>query len=323
MSANIGWFQDSFWFGETFLVSLRGGGFDPVLGIVTLVFHHLGGNTFFMILLSSVYVLADRKLGIRLAFGLLTTGILNGLTKAFLESPRPNLPWIGPGNLTEGSYGFPSGHVQTSVVIWGLIFLHVKNKTIRTIALLIILFMPFSRMYAGVHFAGDALGGFALGIFGLALVEILFRSFSELESSGRFEGQTLSNTKTLSLVIVVFTLPSVLLYSNADVLEKLKSYENVISASGALAGFSIGILLCKFHSLDWKPADSFAEVLKRVGVLITGILLFYILPGIVVQKLFPENPVARYLRYGIVSSYIAFFSVFILDRWKGKADLKN
>ncbi|TGN01888.1 phosphatase PAP2 family protein [Leptospira yasudae] len=319
MSGNIGWFQDSFWFGEAFLVSLRGGAFDPILGIVTLVFHHLGGNTFFMILLSSVYVLVNRKLGIRLAFGLLTTGILNGLTKAFLESPRPTLPWIGPGNLAEGSYGFPSGHVQTSVVIWGLIFLHVKNKTIRTIALLIILLMPFSRMYAGVHFAGDTLGGFALGLFGLALVEILFRSFSELESSGRFEGQTLSNTKTLSLVIVVFTLPSVLLHSSADALEKLKSYENVISASGALAGFAIGILFCKFHSLDWKPADSFVEVLKRAGVLILGIVLFYILPGIVVQKLFPENPVARYLRYGIVSSYIAFFSVYILDRWKGKS----
>ncbi|PJZ42716.1 acid phosphatase [Leptospira kmetyi] len=323
MSGNISWFQDSFWFGETFLQSLRGSSLDPIFAPITLVFHHLGGNTFFMILLSTVYVFLNRKLGIRLGVGLLTTGIVNGIAKALLESPRPTLPWMGPGNLTEFSYGFPSGHVQTSVVIWGLLFLHVKNKTIRTLAVLILLFMPFSRMFAGVHFAGDTLGGFILGLLSLVLIEILFRSFPELESPKPFESQNFSNTKTISLIVVVLTLPSVLLHSHSDSLEKIKSYENVISASGALGGFTIGILLSKFYSLDWNRADSFSETIRRAAVLILGILVFYILPGIVVQKLFPENPVARYLRYGIVSSYIAFFSVYILDRWKGKADLKK
>lgn len=323
MSENISWFQDSFWFGETFLQSLRGSSLDSILGTITLVFHHLGGNTFFMILLSTVYVFLNRKLGIRLGVGLLTTGILNGIAKALLASPRPTLPWIGPGTLTESTYGFPSGHVQTSVVIWGLIFLHVKNKTIRALSVFIILFMPFSRMYAGVHFAGDTLGGFILGVFSLVLIEILFRSFPELESPKPFDAQTFSNTKTISLILVVLTLPSVLLHSHLDSPEKMKSYESVISASGALGGFAIGILLSKFYSLDWERSDSFSETIRRATVLILGILVFYILPGILIQKLFPENPVARYLRYGIVSSYIAFFSVFILARWKEKADLKK
>ncbi|EMO45303.1 phosphatase PAP2 family protein [Leptospira santarosai] len=318
MSGNIGWFQDSFWFGEGFLRTLRGSALDPVLGAVTLLFHYLGGSLFFMIFLTVVYVFIDRKLGVRLGIGFMTTGIINGMVKALMESPRPSLPWIGPGTLHETSYGFPSGHVQTSVVVWGLILIHVKNKTIRALSIFIILFMPFSRMYAGVHFPGDTLGGFILGLIGIVLIEVVFRIFPEFELPTRYENQTLSNTKTLALVVVVLTLPSVLLHSKLDPLAKIKSYEQVISASGALGGFAIGILLTKFHTLDWEKADTVAETIRRATVLILGIILFYVLPGILIQKFLPENPVARYLRYGIVSSYSAFFSVYLLAKMKGK-----
>ncbi|WP_078124552.1 phosphatase PAP2 family protein [Leptospira alexanderi] len=318
MSGNIGWFQDSFWFGEGFLQTLRGSALDPVLGVVTLLFHYLGGSTFNMIFLSVVYVFINRKLGIRLGTGFMTAGIVNGVTKALFESPRPSLSWIGPGTLRETSYGFPSGHVQISVVIWGLVLFHVKNKTIRVLSLFIILLMPFSRMYAGVHYPGDTLGGFILGLIIIVLIEVIFRVFPEFEFPTPYEGQTLSKTKTFALVVVVLTLPSVLLHSNLDSLAKIKSYEQVISASGALGGFTIGILLSKFYTLDWEKVDSVSETIRRAAVLILGVLLFYILPGIIVQKLFPENPVARYLRYGIVSSYIAFFSAYILAKIKGK-----
>ncbi|PKA04723.1 acid phosphatase [Leptospira ellisii] len=256
MSAKLSWFQDPFWFGTSFLESLRGSSLDPVLGVLTFVLHQLGGNLFFMILLSATYLLFDRKLGLRLGVGLLTSGILNGLLKGWLESPRPNLPWNGPGKLEEFAYGFPSGHVQTSVVVWGLIFIHSRSKWIRALAILIALSMPFSRMYAGVHFAGDTLGGLVLGGIGLAVTEFLFRFLPELDNPRPFPGQSRSNTKSIALVIVVFTLPSILLYSHENALAKNKSFEQTISASGALAGFLIGILLSKLYSLEWKPVDS-------------------------------------------------------------------
>ncbi|MBM9578867.1 phosphatase PAP2 family protein [Leptospira sp. 201903070] len=321
----MSWFQDSFWFGNGFLETLRGAGASlaPTLGWVSLLFHHLGGNLFFMILLSSVYIFWDRKLGIRLGVGLLTSGIVNGLAKAYFESPRPLLAWIGPGSLTEFAYGFPSGHVQTSVVIWGLLLLNSKSKPLQWLSGIVILLMPFSRMYAGVHFPGDVLGGFVLGLLGLLSVQLLFRMVPELEAPRPFPGQNLSNTKTLSLIIVVVTLPSVLLYSEKNGIEKVKSYEQVISACGALAGFAIGILISKYHSLDWKPMKTWNETGKRTGILIVGVLLFYFLPGVLVQKFLPENPVARYLRYGIVSSYIGFFSVYLLALWREKTDFKK
>ncbi|TGM57056.1 phosphatase PAP2 family protein [Leptospira adleri] len=319
----MSWFQDSFWFGNGFLETLRGTALDPALGWMSLLFHHLGGNLFFMILLSSVYIFWDRKLGIRLGIGLLSSGIVNGLAKAFFESPRPLLAWMGPGSLTEFAYGFPSGHVQSSVVIWGLIFLNTKSRPLRFIAGIVILLMPLSRMYAGVHFPGDVLGGFVLGLLGLLSVQLLFRYVPELETAHPFPGQNLSNTKTLSLVIVVITLPSVLLHSDRVGIEKAKSYEQVISASGALAGFLIGILMSKYHSLDWKPMKTWDESAKRTAILIAGVMFFYFLPGYLVQKLLPENPVARYLRYGIVSSYIGFFSVYLLSLWREKTDFKK
>ncbi len=47
MSKDINWFQDSFWFGETFLRSLRGSVFDPIWSVFALVFHYLGETFFF------------------------------------------------------------------------------------------------------------------------------------------------------------------------------------------------------------------------------------------------------------------------------------
>ncbi|TGK33736.1 phosphatase PAP2 family protein [Leptospira gomenensis] len=320
MSVRLNWFQDPFWFGTSLLESFRGSSLDPVLGALTFVLHQLGGNLFFMILLSATYLLFDRKLGLRLAIGLLTSGISNGLVKGWLESPRPDLPWYGPGRLEEFAYGFPSGHVQTSVVVWGLLFLHSRSRLVRTFAILIPLLMPFSRMYAGVHFAGDVLGGLILGGIGLAGTELLFRFLPELDHPRPFPGQNRSNTKSIALVIVVFTLPSILLYSHENALAKNKSFEQTISASGALAGFLIGILLCKSYSLDWKPVDSISETVKRIAVWLVGVLLFYFLLGWLIQKFLPENPVARYLRYGIVSSYIGFFSVYLLSLKKGETD---
>jgi membrane-associated phospholipid phosphatase len=64
----------------------------------------------------------------------------------------------------EDSYGFPSGHVAaTTTVVVGLGVLIGWSRRAWALGALWIAAMAFSRMYLGRHFAGDVLGGVALG----------------------------------------------------------------------------------------------------------------------------------------------------------------
>lgn len=96
------------------------------------------------------------------------SGLFNPLIKLLFTRERPTLEHL----VTEHSYSFPSGHSTASMVLYGTLIcilpLFVKNKTLQTvlqIALIcLIIIIGTSRIYLGVHFPSDILGGFTLGL---------------------------------------------------------------------------------------------------------------------------------------------------------------
>ncbi|HED04685.1 MAG TPA: phosphatase PAP2 family protein [Candidatus Fraserbacteria bacterium] len=103
--------------------------------------------------------------------GLLTPVFIEGLKLAFHRA-RPHL-WPAP---FEASYSFPSGHALGSLVIYGVLA-YLVDKTwprwrpaIWSVYLVLVLTIGFSRLYLGVHWPTDILGGWAAGgllLFGL------------------------------------------------------------------------------------------------------------------------------------------------------------
>ena len=63
----------------------------------------------------------------------------------------------------EFSYGFPSGHTSVSVTLWGAFALLFRKKWIQYVSIALIVLIPFSRIYLGVHFLADVIGGYVLG----------------------------------------------------------------------------------------------------------------------------------------------------------------
>lgn len=70
------------------------------------------------------------------------------------------------------SYGLPSGHTSSAVTFWGSLMLLFRNNFVRFLSILMIILVPFSRLYLGRHFPADVLAGYTLG----ALILVLFYS---------------------------------------------------------------------------------------------------------------------------------------------------
>jgi membrane-associated phospholipid phosphatase len=103
------------------------------------------------------------------------------LGKVVLHRQRPP----GIGAYDEIFYSFPSGHATISLAFYGFIayFLMRHIVTWRNrlnfsfVAIMLIAAIGFSRLYLGVHYLSDVLGGYLLGlvwlIIGICLTELL------------------------------------------------------------------------------------------------------------------------------------------------------
>ena len=98
--------------------------------------------------------------------------------KICFERPRPPVDM----RLVEASnFSFPSGHSTMSMMFYGFLiyfaYKFIKNKILRNVIItflcLTILSIGFTRIWLGVHYPSDILGGFSLGLFWLSLFVVL------------------------------------------------------------------------------------------------------------------------------------------------------
>ena len=115
----------------------------------------------------------NKKINIAIIFNLGICTILNLMLKNILQRPRPTEYRI----IDERGYSFPSGHSMISMAFYGLIiyliYKNIKNKSLKWILIILlsilILFIGISRIYLGVHYVSDVLGGFLVSISYLIL----------------------------------------------------------------------------------------------------------------------------------------------------------
>lgn len=147
---------------STFLIS------DFVTPIAKFI-TNFGGAIFLSIATIALLVLIkNKKIGLSIFSNIVIITILNQLLKRILRRPRPTEFRI----VEETGYSFPSGYSMVSMAFYGyliyLIYRYIKNKYIKwsLIVLLSILIclIGISRIYLGVHYTSDVLGGFLLSI---------------------------------------------------------------------------------------------------------------------------------------------------------------
>ncbi len=108
------------------------------------------------------------------------TGALTSLLKTIFERVRPDLI---VHKTIESSYSFPSGHASTSVIIaLSVSYLFWQHRTLRPYMILgfgiYVVLIGLSRLYLGVHYPTDILGGWLLASGWFALVLFAARKLS-------------------------------------------------------------------------------------------------------------------------------------------------
>lgn len=160
---------------STFLISDFA---TPIAKFIT----NFGGAIFLIILtILLLVVLKNKKVGLSICTNLVVVTILNQLLKRLLQRPRPTEFRI----IEETGYSFPSGHSMVSMAFYGyliyLIYRFVKNKYLKWISIvllsLLICLIGISRIYLGVHYTSDVLGGFLISISYLVIYISAFNKF--------------------------------------------------------------------------------------------------------------------------------------------------
>ena len=141
------------------------------------------GGAIFVISLTTIlfFLIKDKKIGISIITNLGIVTILNQIIKFIMQRPRPTEFRI----IEETGYSFPSGHSMVSLAFYGyliyLIYKYINNKHLkRTLIILLsvlICIIGVSRIYLGVHYTSDVLGGFLISLAYLIIYIELVNKF--------------------------------------------------------------------------------------------------------------------------------------------------
>ena len=150
----------------------------PIAKFIT----NFGGAIFLIILTITLFILIkNKKIGLSIILNLIVITGLNQILKYILQRPRPTEYRL----IEETGYSFPSGHSMVSMAFYGyliyLIYKYVKNKDLKWISIvllsILICSIGISRIYLGVHYTSDVLGGFLISLSYLIVYTLIVNRY--------------------------------------------------------------------------------------------------------------------------------------------------
>ena len=252
--------------------------FSPALDGIFSAITFLGEEEFFLLFLPLLYWCLDKRLGTRLAVLFLCAAYANTILKDLFQQPRPYEYDARVREIKEaGGYGLPSGHTEGTAVLWGYLATQLRKGWAWALAVVLVILVGLSRIYLGVHFPTDVLGGLVAGVIFIALYLWLQPGATRWLVERGLGWQ----------VGVALAVPIVLLLIHG-------TEDTVISMAALMgmgAGFAIEREYVRFESggLWWK------RVLRFI---LGGVVILALYAGL--KMVFPAGPLFRTVRYGLV-----------------------
>lgn len=287
----------------------------PVMTAVT----RLGSEDFYILALTLIYWCFDRTIGARIGLILMLSNSVNGILKILVHSPRPY--WVDTrvtALAAETSFGLPSGHAQNATSVFGILAVSLKRKWIWFAALIMILLMGVSRLYLGVHFLRDVIGGWLVG-------SILLYMFAKLEAPivDWFKRQNIWQQLGIALLSALLMIAAgmIVRISTADWMVPESWYttalqaapdhpidpfafQSVFTTAGVWFGMLVGLTFVANGSGVFDPKGPILDRIIRYLLGMVGLLALYLGLG----ALFPRT--SDLLGYGL-----RFFRFALVGLW--------
>ena len=193
-------------------------------------------------------------------------------------------------------YGLPSGHTQMTITVWGYLATQVRRHWVRVLAVVLMVLIPLSRIYLGVHFPTDVLAGLIIGVIWLGLFLLI---------EPRLEPWLARQSAAVQMGLAV-VVPIILLI--------LHSSRDAVAAMATLIGIGIGIVI-EGRTLRFSVEGPVWQRVLRflIGVLIASALragLAVVFPG-EGEKLYV---VFRAVRYSVVGLWVALIAPWVFQQ---------
>ena len=150
---------------ESLVIGIRN---DKLTVIMTNITNIARAYSLIAISILLLFIIRDKKIPLSIIINLVAVFLTSQVFKFIFRRPRPDILAL----VRATGYSYPSGHTMVStayfVFITYLLCKKMKNKLNKTfliiISVIMLLLIGFSRIYLGVHYLSDVIGGFLLGI---------------------------------------------------------------------------------------------------------------------------------------------------------------
>jgi membrane-associated phospholipid phosphatase len=210
---------------------------------------------FYFVLIPTIWLGFSYRWGIRIFYWFTLNNLLINYAKNTIGWHRPSTDFASLGLFHPKSFGFPSGGAQMSMLLGGLLIYHWRTPLAWLIGVTYILLISFSRLYLGVHYPIDILGGW---VFGACMIALFIYLKDPVEKWLIKKGLNFSLLLTLLIplaILIAFPVPT-MFYS-----------------MGSVMGIGVGTYFSLRNKLFLAKPEHYLEAIGRS---FTGIFLLFL-----------------------------------------------
>ncbi|HWI65861.1 MAG TPA: phosphatase PAP2 family protein [Symbiobacteriaceae bacterium] len=279
---------------------------SPLLDKIALAITDLHSETIYLLVLPLLLWLYDKRFARYMVSVFLLGYWANDVLKDLFNTARPSpddVRVIRP----EPSGAFPSGHSQNPLMFWGALALQARKTWLTVLLAIMVFLIGLSRLYVGVHWPLDLIGGWTIGavmLWGFAATQGFW--MGQRQSFGRqLMWALVIPSVCLAISIALGMAPSLTLASDAA--------SHFWITVGAYYGLWIGCVVEEeFVGFDPRRGGWGVQIAK---VVVGIVLLLAVKEGF---KLFlPDTTLGDLIRYFCVALMGSFGAPMIFNLFPG------